>query len=122
HPPTLLTLALRTLREECALEAGERILVAVSGGPDSMALLDVLSCLRSKLDYSLVAHGVDHGLRAEAKAELGLVAEHSRKLGVEFASTELALASGGNLQARARAARYQALEKAAQKAGARSIA
>jgi tRNA(Ile)-lysidine synthase len=122
HPPTLLTLASRALREECALARGERILCAVSGGPDSMALLDVLARLRRKLGFELVAHGVDHGLRAAAEAELDRAEAHATALGVPFARSVLAVAAGGNLQARARTARYTALEAAARDAGATLIA
>ncbi len=110
HPPTLLTLATRTLREECGLERGTRILCAVSGGPDSMALLDVLARLGPKLGFSVVAHGVDHGLRAEAKSELDLAERHATALGVPFTRSVVAVSPGGNLQARARDARYAALE------------
>jgi len=122
HPPTLLTLASRTLREECAVPAGARVLVAVSGGPDSMALLDVLARLAPKLHFELAAHGVDHGLRAEASAELDVAERHCRALGVAFARTSVAVAPGGNLQARARAARYAALEAALERIGAAFIA
>lgn len=122
HPPTLLTLASRTLREECALERGARVLAAVSGGPDSIAMLDVLARLAGKLGFDLVGHGVDHGLRPEAGAELDLAEAHAARLGVAFARTELAVAPGGNLLARARSARYEALEAARDAAGATLIA
>lgn len=122
HPPTLLTLAERTLREECRVERGARLLAAVSGGPDSMALLDVLARLGKKLGFELVAQGVDHGLRPEAGAELDLAERHARALGVVFERTRVSLEPGGNLQARARAVRYAALEAAAERAGASLIA
>lgn len=122
HPPSLVTLAARTLREECDVPRGARVLAAVSGGPDSMALLDVLARLAPKLGFELVAHGVDHGLRAEAGAELDLAEEHARSLGVAFERTVVAVLAGGNLQARARDARYAALEAAAARAGAAFIA
>lgn len=122
HPPTLLTLASRTLREECRLERGARVLAAVSGGPDSLAMLDVLARLAPKLGFELVAHGVDHGLRVEAAAELDLAESHAALLGVAFARTALAVEPGGNLQARARAARYEALEQARKAAGATLLA
>ncbi|HEX6766495.1 MAG TPA: tRNA lysidine(34) synthetase TilS [Polyangiaceae bacterium] len=112
HPPTLITLASRALVEECGVARGDRILVAVSGGPDSMALLDVLGHLREKLGFDLLAHGVDHGLRPEASDELELVRRLAERIGVPFASSRVALAPGGNLQARARSARYAALEAA----------
>lgn len=122
HPPSLATLASRTLREECALPRGARVLVAVSGGPDSMALLDVLARLGPKLGFELAAHGVDHGLRAEARAELDLAERHARALGIPFERTVVAVAPGGNLQARARDARYAALDAAAARAGSGFVA
>ncbi len=122
HPPTLLKLTGRTLREECILARGERILAAVSGGPDSMALLHVLSRLAPRLGFELLAHGVDHGLRAEAGAELDLVERFAKASGIAFGRSRLAVAQGGNLQARARHARYRALERAAERAGGALIA
>jgi len=122
HPPTLLTLARRCLREECALERGQRVLVAVSGGPDSMALLHVLSRLGATFGIELVAHGVDHGLRAEAASELDLAERFAKTLDVPFARTRLRVPPGGNLQARAREQRYAALREAAAAAGATVIA
>jgi len=122
HPPALLRRTERTLREETPLGPGDRILVAVSGGGDSMALLHVLARLAPRIGFELSAHGVDHGLRAGAAAELDLAAELAQKLGVPFARSELGLQPGGNLQARAREARYAALDAAAARAGARWVA
>jgi tRNA(Ile)-lysidine synthase len=99
-----------------------RLLCAVSGGPDSMALLDVLARLRPKLGFTLAAHGVDHGLRAEAAQELDLAERHAASLEVRFSRTVLTVAAGGNLQARARSARYLALEAAQRAAGADLLA
>jgi len=122
HPPTLLTLASRALVEECRLEPGDHVLAAVSGGADSLAMLDVLARLSKKLDFHLTAHGVDHGLRADAARELDLAKSLAQRLGVRFERSVLAVAQGSNLQARARAARYQALEAAQREAGASLLA
>jgi tRNA(Ile)-lysidine synthase len=122
HPPTLLTLARRLLREHRLIARGETVLVAVSGGPDSMALLHVLSRLRGELGCRLVAHGVDHGLRPGAGAELELAASFAEGLGVPFGRSAVALEPGGDLQARARKARRKALAQAATEAGASLIA
>jgi tRNA(Ile)-lysidine synthase len=122
HPPALLTHVARSLRGECAALRGERVLVATSGGADSQVLLHALAWHAKKHGLTLVAHGVDHGLRAEAAAELDLAEDLARTLGVPFARTRLALPPGGNLQARARDARFEALRAAALAAGARFIA
>jgi tRNA(Ile)-lysidine synthase len=122
HPPALLRRTARTLREETPLARGDGVVVAVSGGGDSIALLHVLARLRVELGIQLFAHGVDHGLRPEASAELDLAERLARELGVEFSRTSLALPEGGNLQARARAARYAALDAAREARGARWVA
>jgi tRNA(Ile)-lysidine synthase len=122
HPPTLLRIAERTLTEECGIQRGERFLVAVSGGGDSSALVHVLSLLASKLGFTVAAHGVDHGLRAEAAAELDLAAALCGRLSVHFGRTRVEVGPGGNLQARARAARQEALVAAAARESATRIA
>lgn len=122
HPPTLLRIAERTIVDEGLFQGASKILVAVSGGPDSTALLHVLARLRAKLGIELVAHGVDHGLRKEAAAELRLAEEVARSLNVPFATTKVELVPGSNLQARARAARLEALRAAKEREGAQLIA
>src|ERR1041384_1055736 len=104
HPPTLITLAERAITREIGVKKGERVLVAVSGGPDSMALLSVLARVARKCGFSLVAHGVDHGLRSEAASELALARDFAQTLEVPFELTRVSVAHGGNVQARARAA------------------
>ena len=122
HPPTLVTLVTRALKDEIELRPGSHVLCATSGGPDSMALLDALAALRQRLRFSLSAHGVDHGLRPDAAAELEIARGWAEELGVPFGTTRLSVAPGSNLQARARQARYAALREAARGAGATLIA
>jgi tRNA(Ile)-lysidine synthase len=112
HPPALLKIAERTIAEEHLFEAGDFVLVAVSGGPDSMALLHVLARLAPRVGARVAAHGVDHGLRAAAADELALAERFARDLGVPFSTTRVEVRPGPNLMARAREARYAALEAA----------
>lgn len=122
HPPSLVRHAERLIRDEHLFGRGDVVLCACSGGPDSSALLHVLALLRPRLGHQLVAHGVDHGLRAAAAAELEAARAVAEPLGVPFAVTSLTVAPGANLQARARTARYEALARAGAAAGASVIA
>jgi tRNA(Ile)-lysidine synthase len=61
----------------------------------------------------LLAVSIDHGLRPEAQAEVRQVAEFCQQHAVDFTACQLALLPGGNLHARAREARYEALWKSA---------
>lgn len=108
--------------EECGLSRGDRVLVAVSGGPDSQALLDVLAKLSPKMGIELASHGVDHGLRPEARAELDMAEALAEAHGVPFSRSRVRVQRGGNLQKRARDARYEALDAAKARHGASHIA
>jgi tRNA(Ile)-lysidine synthase len=119
--PSLATRVRRVL-DETQVPRGARILVACSGGLDSQVLLDVLAHVARDGRVSILAHGVDHGLRAEATDELELAARLCRDRGVEFAVTRVVVGAGGNLQARARTQRYDALHAAAERGGASFVA
>jgi tRNA(Ile)-lysidine synthase len=119
---TLLTMAHRMVRDERLLSRGELVLAACSGGADSTALLHALALLRKRVGHRLAAVGIDHGLRAAAPAELDGVEALARSLDVPFARVGMAVRAGGNLQARARAARHQALQAEAARCGAVAVA
>lgn len=122
HPPSLLSLTERTAIDEALFENVRTVLVAVSGGPDSIALLHVLARLAPKFGIRVVAHGVDHGLREEAEAELALAESLAGSLDIPFDRTTVAVDPGSNLMARAREARHEALKRAMTRAGAERIA
>lgn len=87
------------------LRAGGRLGLAVSGGPDSMAMLLLA---QAAMPGGFEVATVDHGLRAESAAEAELVADLCRDRGVAHAILRVEVAAG-NLQDEARAARYAAL-------------
>lgn len=122
HPPSLLRHAERSLAR-LPLERGRTvILCACSGGPDSTALVHALARHRKRFGFSVVAHGVDHGLRADAAAELECAKQVCAQLEIPFGTTRLRLAKGSGIMARARDARYAALRSAAKNAQAAFIA
>lgn len=89
-----------------AAERGEAPLgLAVSGGPDSLALLLLA---HAALPGRIAAASINHGLRAEAAGEVALVEQACAARSIPFTALKVKVAPG-NLQAQARAARYAAL-------------
>ncbi len=103
--------------------AFKKILIAVSGGPDSMALLYLLHRWRElNGGPELVAATVDHGLRPEAKGEAALVAAFSSKLGVPHHSLDWrGEKPSAGIQEAAREARYALLIDLAKQEKAEAI-
>src|SRR5262245_3261490 len=93
---------------------GDCVLVAVSGGPDSVALLHILYGLREDLRLRLEVAHLQHGIRGvEAQEDAKFVAELAAKLRLPLHLKEIDLprirsaAGKGNLEALARAERYR---------------
>jgi tRNA(Ile)-lysidine synthase len=84
---------------------GAALACAVSGGPDSMALL----ALAVAWGCDVTAIHVDHGLRAGSAAEAEVVAEAALRLGARVVRQKVDVAPGPNQEARARAARFAVL-------------
>jgi tRNA(Ile)-lysidine synthase len=125
----MLSTVLRTIAAHELFSRGDRVVVAVSGGPDSMALLSVLWELHERLGLTLEVAGVDHGLRAGAAAELEQVAARASALDLPFfrlrVADEIAAGRrrrGAGVQEAARDARLAALAALAAAHGAGKVA
>jgi tRNA(Ile)-lysidine synthase len=126
----LVEQALATIRRHRLLGGGEVVLVAVSGGADSLALLDVLATLRPKLDLTVHALHVHHGLRPEADGDAEFVRASCARLDVPFhverialrCSPEVAGEPWAGLEAEARQARYAVFRERARALGAARVA
>lgn len=81
--------------------------VAVSGGGDSMACLDLMIEQGALHGFPVEAITVNHNLRTEAKQEIALVAEYCTSRGISHSVLEWNWDKTGNLQAEARKARYR---------------
>jgi tRNA(Ile)-lysidine synthase len=121
HPYAVRVLA--TSRRRRLLGPEDRVLVALSAGPDSTALVAALAALRDAGHLAAVhALHVDHGLRPGGGDDAACAAAACECLGVSFESVRVQVRVGGNVQAAARRARYAALRAAAERVGATRIA
>lgn len=116
----------RALHDPCRLQPGDRLILAVSGGADSVALLRALAALADRPHWQLelhVAH-VHHHLRgAEAEEDARFVADLAGSLGLPSHRRDVnPAADSQNAEAAARRLRYRALAEIAASAGADAIA
>ena len=93
------------------------VVVGCSGGADSLALL----ALAVDGGLAPIAVHVDHGLRPDSDREAGIVADAAARLGAGFDARRVTIAGEANLEARARTARYDALEAARVAHGATAV-
>ncbi|HVC76820.1 MAG TPA: tRNA lysidine(34) synthetase TilS [Candidatus Micrarchaeaceae archaeon] len=100
---------LLALRGSAWLRPGDRVLVAVSGGPDSTALL----VAAQEIGLDVVAAHYDHALQKGSAGAAELVAFLCRRLDIEFVSERrTSPLTKGSVQAAARALRYEFLDRA----------
>ena len=97
---------------------GRRILVAVSGGADSMCLLEVLRVLQERAELKIRVLHVHHGLRESAEDDLQYVAKYCKEAGIPFQAVRVdaagyAATNGLSVEEAARHLRYETPEKAA---------
>lgn len=124
--------AARRVLTAAGIGRSDVVLAALSGGPDSTALLSVLAALSPRLGYTLRACHVDHGIRpaAERAADLEVVRGICNRLAVpldvrsipEGACSREACEGGRSLEEVARRHRHALLVEAAEAAGAAHIA
>lgn len=104
------------------LAKGDTIVVALSGGPDSTCLLDVLDRLTDSLELDLAVAHVDHGLAPNSADLSATVTTKAADAGHDVHFVRAPDLTGSNLQARARTFRYGFLEAIANDIGAAAIA
>ncbi len=118
----LLERTAQTITERDMLQPGDTVVAAVSGGPDSTCLLDVLARLGEKLDLAIVVAHVDHGLSDASKDIAARASASAAKAGFEVHLARAPDLEGPNLHARARDFRYEFLDIVATRETARRIA
>ncbi len=114
----------QSIEENALILPGQHVLIGVSGGADSVALLLMLKELTPKIGFKLTAAHLHHGIRGkDADSDLEFVHKLTRKLKIPFVSGKtnvpaLARRKGISLEMAAREARYTFFAKQAKKCGA----
>ena len=117
----------RFIERHRLLDEGDRVLVAVSGGPDSLCLLHLLRILAPRYGLALIVAHLDHGIRPEARQEAEAVRRLAEAWSLPFEGAAVdvpAYRAGRKLSASeaSRVVRYRFLLGAAKKHGAGKIA
>jgi tRNA(Ile)-lysidine synthase len=126
YPTQTLQKVKHTIARHRMISEGDCVIVAVSGGPDSVCLLHILHELKDELNIRLVVAHFDHGLRsAEDESETAFVRDLAQSLKVPFETAKgrlLSKRTRGSREEVARNARYAFLEKVRKKHKAQKIA
>jgi tRNA(Ile)-lysidine synthase len=115
------------LEEQTILAQGEKVVLAVSGGLDSMVLLDLMDRLRREMEIELHVAHLDHRLRPESAADSLFVAREADRRGLPCTCGSLDVAGYArrerlSLEDGARRLRYRFLDEVARETGAGKIA
>lgn len=118
---------LNTISKYNMIQSGDGIVIGVSGGPDSMTLLNILNNLKEKLNIKLYVAHINHSIRKEADEETEYVKEFCKKIDVEFFAKkvkveEIAKELKIGTEEAGRNIRYEFFEEVAHKVGANKIA
>ena len=123
----LATGVAQALRDLGAPSAEKRIIVGLSGGPDSVALLDVMASLGRRAGFAVVAAHLDHALRPDSAEDAAFCRDLCAELGVAFRTARAdvrarAAREGGGIEEAARLERHAFLRRVKDEEGACAIA
>ena len=107
---------LKTIKENNLIETGDKLVLGVSGGPDSTAMLHILNELKNKINFEIVVAHINHMIREEAEADEEYVKNMCNKMNVEFYSKridvqKLANTNKAGLEETGRKVRYEFFEE-----------
>ena len=118
---------LKTIKTYNLIEKNDKVVIGVSGGPDSICLLHLLYSIKKELEFEIVVAHINHQIRKVADSETEYVKDFCKNLGIEcFVKKEnileLAKEQKKGTEEVGRQVRYDFFEEVAQKAEANKIA
>lgn len=109
------------LMNEVGIQYGDSIIVGVSGGPDSMALLHLMSSIKKKLDIEVICAHVNHNVRKESSDEKKFVEQFCQDHNIVFESMKIEDYGDDNFHNEARSKRYHYFGKIVKKYNAKYL-
>lgn len=109
------------LMNEVGIKYGDSIVVGVSGGPDSMALLHLMSSIKKVIDIEVVCAHVNHNVRKESSSEKVFVEKFCLNHGIVFESMKIEDYGDDNFHNEARSKRYNYFGNIVKKYGAKYL-
>lgn len=87
----MLKKVLDTIKENNLIEDGDKIVLGVSGGPDSISMLDILNKIRKEniINFEIVVAHINHMIRKEAIKDEKYVQKFCKKINIEFYSKSI---------------------------------
>lgn len=122
---------LNTIKKYNLIKNGDKIVLGVSGGPDSICMLDILNDIRKDksvdLTYEIVVAHVNHLIRDEAKEDENFVMDFCEKIGVQFYSKSIDVQKFANnnkmgTEEAGRNARYNFFDEILEKTNSNKVA
>lgn len=126
-PEDMEKAVLKTIKKYNLINANDKIVLGVSGGPDSLFMLNILNNLKEKLQFEIVVAHINHMIREEADSEEKFVKEFCEKINVDFYSKRIEVEKYANnnkigLEEAGRKIRYDFFEEVLNQVGANKIA
>lgn len=118
---------LQTIEKYNLINKGDKIVLGVSGGPDSLSMLNVLNKFKNDLGFEIVVAHVNHMIRKEADDEEKFVEDFCKKINVEFFSKRINVLEYANnrkisTEEAGRALRYEFFDEILEKTNSNKIA
>lgn len=109
------------IKNKSGIKNKDTVVVGVSGGPDSMALLHIMNKIRKEMDLFLICAHVNHNVRVESENERLFLQEYCEKEGIYFEYMKIEGYGEDNFENEARTIRYNYFEKLIKQYGAKFL-
>lgn len=117
----------KTIQKNNLIQPNDKLVLAVSGGPDSLAMLDILNDLKTEMKFDFVVAHVNHMIREEAESDEKFVEQFCKKINVPFFAKRIDITKIANtkkigLEEAGREERYKFFDEVMEQTNANKVA